>query len=118
MAVRSNGEGNGVAEDSWNTHIGYLEDEVKKIDDRADKLEATIPDLENEQKKHALRELPQVSRARETEIPVQCEGCRRRPCESGESLPQVSMLLGWRAESTETQRLMLNLPRMGAMQEC
>jgi hypothetical protein len=30
---------------------------VKKIDERADKLEATIPDLENEQKKHALREL-------------------------------------------------------------
>jgi prefoldin subunit 5 len=55
--VRSEGEGNGVAEDSWNAHIGYLEDEVKKIDERADKLEATIPDLENEQKKHALREL-------------------------------------------------------------
>lgn len=35
----------------------------------------------------------------------------------GESLPQVSMLLGWRAESTETQRPMLNLPRMGAMQD-
>jgi hypothetical protein len=46
-----------VAEDSWNAHIGYLEDEVKKIDERADKLEATIPDMENEQKKHALREL-------------------------------------------------------------
>ncbi len=30
---------------------------MKKIDERADKLEATIPDLENEQKKHALREL-------------------------------------------------------------
>lgn len=40
-------------EDSWNAHIGYVEDEVKKIDERADKLEATIPDLENEQKKHA-----------------------------------------------------------------
>ena len=46
-----------MAEDSWNAHIGYLEDEVKKIDERADKLEATIPDLENEQKKRALREL-------------------------------------------------------------
>jgi hypothetical protein len=49
---------------------------------------------------------------------TQCEGCRRRPCESGESLPQVSMLLGWRAESTETHRPILNLPRVGAMQEC
>jgi prefoldin subunit 5 len=57
VAGRSEGEGKGVAEDSWNAHIGYLEDEVKKIDERADKLEATIPDLENEQKKHALREL-------------------------------------------------------------
>jgi len=57
VAVRSEGEGNGVAEDSWNAHIAYLEDEVKKIDERADRLEATIPDLENEQKKHALREL-------------------------------------------------------------
>ena len=56
VAVCSEG-GNGVAEDSWNAHIGYLEDEVKKIDERADKLEATIPDLENEQKKRALREL-------------------------------------------------------------
>jgi hypothetical protein len=41
VAVRSEGEGNGVAEDSWNAHIGYLEDEVKKIDERADKLEAS-----------------------------------------------------------------------------
>jgi hypothetical protein len=46
-----------VAEDSRNAHIGYLEDEVKKIDERADKLEATIPGLENEQKEHVLREL-------------------------------------------------------------
>jgi len=45
------------SEDSWNAHIGYLEDEVKKIDVWADKLEATIPDLESEQKKRALREL-------------------------------------------------------------
>ena len=42
VAVCSEG-GNGVAEDSWNAHIGYLEDEVKRIDERADKLEATIP---------------------------------------------------------------------------
>jgi len=42
---------------SWNAHLSYLEDEVKKIDERADKLEEMIPDLENEQKKHALREL-------------------------------------------------------------
>ena len=46
-----------MAEDSWNAHIGYLEDEVKNIDERADKLEAPNPDLENEQNKHALREL-------------------------------------------------------------
>jgi hypothetical protein len=45
------------ADDSWNAHISYLEDEVKKIDGRADKLEEMIPDVENEQKKHALREL-------------------------------------------------------------
>jgi hypothetical protein len=45
-----------VAEDSWNAHIRCLEDEVKKIYERADKLEPTIPDLENEQKKHALRD--------------------------------------------------------------
>ena len=38
-------------------YLMAIEDEVKKIDERADKLEATIPDLENEQKKHALREL-------------------------------------------------------------
>src|SRR5207302_4426381 len=61
------GEGNGVAEDSWNAHIGYLEDEVKKIDERADKLEAAIPDLENEQKKHALRELVKHLRAEASE---------------------------------------------------
>ena len=46
-----------MPEDSWNAHISYLEDEVNKIEERADKLEATIPELENEQKKHALREL-------------------------------------------------------------
>jgi hypothetical protein len=46
-----------MAEDSWKAHISYLEDEVKKIGERADKLEAMIPDLESEQKRRALREL-------------------------------------------------------------
>jgi hypothetical protein len=46
-----------MADDSWNAHISYLEDEVKKIEERADKLESMIPGLENEQKKHALRQL-------------------------------------------------------------
>ncbi len=46
-----------MAEDSWKAHIAYLEDEVKKIGERADKLEAMIPDLESEPKKQALREL-------------------------------------------------------------
>ena len=45
-----------MAEDPWNAHISYLEDEVKNLDERAAELEATIRDLENEQKKHALRE--------------------------------------------------------------
>jgi len=46
-----------LAEDSWNAHVAYLEEEVRKIGERAGKLEAIIPDLKNEQKKHALREL-------------------------------------------------------------
>ena len=46
-----------MAEDSWKAHLGYLENEVTKIDERVEKLEAIIPDLENEQKKHALREI-------------------------------------------------------------
>jgi len=46
-----------MAQDSWNVHSGYLEDEVKKIDERADKLEEMISGPKNEQKKHALREL-------------------------------------------------------------
>jgi hypothetical protein len=46
-----------VAEDSWTAHISYLEDEVAKIDERADRLGAMIPDLEDEQKKYALQEL-------------------------------------------------------------
>lgn len=52
-----------MAEDSWKAHISYLEDEVKKIGERADKLEAMIPDLESEQKGRALREL--ISRLRD-----------------------------------------------------
>ena len=52
-----------MAEDSWNEHIGYLESEVKKIDERANRLEATIADLESEAKKQALREL--VNRLRD-----------------------------------------------------
>ena len=46
-----------MTEDSWNAHISYLEDEVKKIEERADKLEIMIPDFDSEQKKNALREL-------------------------------------------------------------
>ena len=49
-------EGYRVAEDSWKAHIAYLEDELTKIDERANKLEAMIPILENEQKKHSLQE--------------------------------------------------------------
>jgi prefoldin subunit 5 len=46
-----------VADDSWNAHIKYLEDEVKKIEERAEKLENMIPDLKNEPKKYACRKL-------------------------------------------------------------
>ena len=46
-----------MADDSWNAHIKYLEDEVKKINERADKLEKMIPDLKNEPKKHDCRKL-------------------------------------------------------------
>ena len=42
---------------SWNAHYSYLENEVKKLDERAGKLEEIIADLENGQKKHAFREL-------------------------------------------------------------
>jgi len=47
----------GLAENSWNAHAAYLEEEVKKIDARADRLEIVIPGVENEPKKHALQEL-------------------------------------------------------------
>jgi hypothetical protein len=50
-------EGNHVAEDSWEAHISYLEGEVKRIDERVDKLEAIIPDLKNGPKSEGLREL-------------------------------------------------------------
>jgi hypothetical protein len=46
-----------MAEDSWRAHISYLEEEVKKLGERADKLEAMMPELESEQKRRAVREL-------------------------------------------------------------
>lgn len=46
-----------MAENSWSAHIGYLEEEVKKLDERADRLEASVAGQEDEQKKHASREL-------------------------------------------------------------
>jgi hypothetical protein len=46
-----------MADDSWKTHILYLEGEVTKLVERANKLEGMVPGLESEQKKHALREL-------------------------------------------------------------
>jgi hypothetical protein len=46
-----------MADDPWKSHIRYLEEEVEKIGERADKLEALIPGLESEPKKRALREL-------------------------------------------------------------
>jgi len=56
-AARREEEGKAVAETSWDGHIDYLEDEVKKIDERVDRLVAMIRQQENEQKKQALREL-------------------------------------------------------------
>ena len=46
-----------MADDARKAHIKYLEDEVKKIGERADKLEKMIPGLANEQRKHAFKEL-------------------------------------------------------------
>jgi hypothetical protein len=46
-----------MAEDSWNAHISYLENEVRKLQERAEKLENMIPGLESEKKIQALREL-------------------------------------------------------------
>ena len=42
--------------DPLNAHIEYLEEEVKKMDERADRAEAMIPSAEN-QKKYALQQL-------------------------------------------------------------
>jgi len=46
-----------MTEESLNVHLSYLEDEVKKTDERANALEAMVPDLKSEQKRHAAREL-------------------------------------------------------------
>lgn len=48
---------NGMAEDPWKAHISYIEAEVEKMVERANKLEAMILDMESNQKKQALREL-------------------------------------------------------------
>jgi hypothetical protein len=48
---------NEVANDSLNAHIRYLEDEVKKMDERAGRLDKMIPDTKNEPKRQACREL-------------------------------------------------------------
>jgi hypothetical protein len=56
--VRESKEGvNRMVGDAWTIHIGYLEKEVKKIDGRAAKVEALIPYLQDEQKRHALLDL-------------------------------------------------------------
>ena len=52
-----------MTEDPWKAHISYLEAEVDKMIERANKLEAMIPDLESVQKKQALRGL--ISRLRD-----------------------------------------------------
>ena len=52
-----------MADDSWRAHITYLENEVTKIGERADKLEAMAENLESGQKKHAMQEL--ISRLRD-----------------------------------------------------
>lgn len=46
-----------MAEDPWKAHISYIEAEVEKMVERANKLEAMILDMESNQKKQALREL-------------------------------------------------------------
>lgn len=52
-----------MTEDPWKAHISYLEAEVDKMIERANKLEAMIPDLKSVQKKQALRGL--ISRLRD-----------------------------------------------------
>jgi hypothetical protein len=44
-----------MTEDPWKAHISYLEAEVDKMIERANKLEAMIPDLDSVQKKLALQ---------------------------------------------------------------
>jgi hypothetical protein len=46
-----------MADDPWEVHIQYLEEEVVKTGERADKLEATIPSLDGARKKHEMGEL-------------------------------------------------------------
>jgi hypothetical protein len=46
-----------MAESPWEAHVVYLEEEIRKLDDRAQRLEKMIPDMTTEQKRHALREL-------------------------------------------------------------
>ena len=46
-----------MTEDSWKAHIDYLEGELLKIEDRADRLETMITSLKDDQREHALREL-------------------------------------------------------------
>jgi hypothetical protein len=52
-----------VNQQPWIAHIEYLEAEVNKLEERARKLEAMIPNVASKQKKLALREL--VSRLRD-----------------------------------------------------
>lgn len=42
---------------AWNDHIRYLEDEVKKMSERAEKIEEMIPNVEEAQRKLALWKL-------------------------------------------------------------
>jgi hypothetical protein len=56
-----------VAEDLLVAHIDYLEGEVKRIGERADKLEAIIRDLETDPKSHGLREIVKGLRNEATE---------------------------------------------------
>ena len=46
-----------MADDPWEAHIQYLEEEVVKTGERADKLEATIPGLDGARKKYEMGEL-------------------------------------------------------------
>jgi hypothetical protein len=48
---------NEMGNDALNAHVSYLEDQVKKITERADRLEATIPALATAKQKHAMQEL-------------------------------------------------------------